>query len=298
MLLEEFTIILSEQVREKISKDMSVRVNTVYKNNGIKLTGISIVEKNQSISPTIYINKYFERFLDGMELNEIVKDILLIYKESLVNKPVNVDDIMDCEKMSERFAYKLVNYEKNKELLKDVPFIKFLDLAIIFYCVIDTDKLGPATILIHNSHLKLWNITREELIKKARENTPKILPYELRSMYDIIKEMMDEELFLRQKEELNHPVMYVLTNKKKYLGAAVMLYPNILEDFACACQKNLVIIPSSIHEVLLIPVEGIEDEETLSKMVQEVNDLQVEAEEVLSDHIYYFDRSVGEITIP
>ena len=113
-------------------------------------------------------------------------------------------------------------------------------------------------------------------------------------MKDILAEMMPEA----QLEELPDTVpMYVLSNKANVQGASCILYPNLLKDFASAINGNFYILPSSIHECIFLPAESVEDPTTLQSMVKEVNMTQVEECEVLSDSVYFYDQSVGELTI-
>lgn len=298
MLFEEFTKLVEKETRKQVKNSAEVSLSIVYKNNGVKLTAIRISDGIHNIAPTIYLNDYFTRFKQGMELDQIIQDILRFHYEHLDRVKFNVSDFSKLDKVKHTFAYKLINYDKNRELLKDVPHVVFLDLAIVFYCAVEMEEYGRATVLIHNDHLGIWNITKEELVKLARENAPRILPCEITSMREVVRKMMSEELFLKQTEALEYPPLYVLTNTQSYFGAAAMLYPKVLRDFAEASRSNLIILPSSIHEVLLVPAYREERLEEFNEMVEEVNAMHVEEQEVLSDHIYYFDRKTGEITIP
>lgn len=298
MLFEEFSELLVEELQESIGESGQVTKSSICKNNGVQLAAVSIMKKDLNISPTIYINDYYREFMDGMKMEEIIEDILRVHRTHQCEKAFQVEDFMNLEYAKKGLAYKLIHYDKNKALLKEVPHIHFLDLAIVFFCLMETNDWGRGTIMIHNSHLEMWGITKEELVRLARENAPKILPYDLVSMRDILQEMLAETLFQEQLEELENPAMYVLSNQYRCFGAATILYPDMLSDFARAAGSNLVIIPSSVHEVILIPVEEGTDLEEFSIMVEEVNATQVDAQEVLADHVYYFDRATGEISIP
>lgn len=298
MLFEEFTKLVEEQVKEKVGNQAEVTLDTVHKNNGVRLEAIHISREAGSICPTIYLNNYYECFKEGMRIEDIAEDILRTNKRHQGGKESEIMAFMELSKIRHAFACKLIHNKKNEELLADVPHIPFLDLAVVFYCSIELEDFGRASILIHNSHLKLWDITQEELARMAMENAPKILPCEITSMVEIVGRMMSEELFAKQAAELEYPPLYVLTNSQSYFGASAMLYPGVLADFAAEKEKNLIIIPSSVHEVLLVPVEDASQKEWFDGMVQEANELHVEPEEVLSEHVYYYDRERGETIIP
>lgn len=298
MLFEEFTKLVETEVRERVGSRAKVSLDNVRKNNGVMLTAIHISEGKGSICPTIYLNDYYKYFKEGMQMEDIIRDILRTNRKHQGKQKSDVTAFLELSKIRHAFACKLIHYKKNEELLKDVPHVPFLDLAIVFYCSLELEDFGRASILIHNSHLKSWKITEEELVRMAMENAPKILPCEITSMVDIVCQMMSEELFVKQMSELEHPPLYVLTNSQGYFGASAMLYPDVLADFAAEKGKNLIIIPSSVHEVLLIPVEDASRKEWFDGMVQEANELHVEPEEVLADHVYYYNRETGETVIP
>ena len=146
----------------------------------------------------------------------------------------------------------------------------------------------------------MWQVSLEEIYDVAFENTPKLLPYELLSMEQVVKNMFSEEEDLTEMEQIfdfeNENAMYVLSNTSKLNGAAAILYPDILKDFAKSCGCDLYILPSSIHEVILVPAKGKGDIEGLNEMVQDVNATQVEPEEVLSDHVYLFDQKSAQVS--
>ncbi|MFQ9086043.1 MAG: DUF5688 family protein [Roseburia sp.] len=206
----------------------------------------------------------------------------------------------DYANVRPHIAYKLIHYERNRHLLADLPHFRYLDLAIVFYCLVSSSPSGNATILIRKDHLRFWNISPTQLFDAAKENTPRLLSYDLSNMNDLMEELLvpahstlsDPDI---KKEDAAICPMYVLTNQNKLNGASCILYEHLLEHFADRLCCDLYILPSSIHEVILIPATSDTSYQELSQMVQEVNDTQVSPEEILSDHVYYFSRSSGSI---
>lgn len=201
-------------------------------------------------------------------------------------------------------VYKLINTDKNRETLEDIPHMEFLDLSIVFQCMVESQEIGTATILIHNARTKLWGISAEELYRAATENTPRLRSYELKGMKEMLCEIMQkenvEERFdceeLVQELEYGIP-MYVLSNKYRVEGATCILYPNLLRDFSCSIGGSFYIIPSSIHEVLLIPADNTDNCEGLRETIKEVNDTQLIEEEILSYSLYYYDADAEKVRV-
>lgn len=278
-----------ERVLKEIENrvDGRVEIQKITKNNGLELDGLTVLEEGINVSPTIYLNYYYDRFLEqGMDV--VVSDILLKYKKYKSNVSIDISFFSDTEKVRDKIKMKLVNYERNKELLKKVPYVEFLDLAILFYVEVETRADEVATILINNNHMKFWEFTIEDMFKLAETNMKN--NFIIKSMSDILCDLMSEE-YTEFEQEINVE-MYILTNCMKMQGAIGMLRKDILNGFMEKCHtKQLVIIPSSIHEVLLIPCDSEKDISSYNEMVQEVNATQLQTEEVLSDNAYIYDGS-------
>lgn len=216
---------------------------------------------------------------------------------------VDMKYFLEYAAVKNTIVYKLINAESNRELLEDIPYIEFLDLSIVFQCLLSLKESCLETILIHNVHTKLWGVTVEDLYKAARDNTRRLLPCEIKNMADVMVEIMkteDAEGFNYEDcmvEPESNKSMYVLSNWKKIEGAVCMIYPELLRDFVDRIGSSFYIIPSSIHEVLLLPSENFEDREELKGMVKEINDTQMETGEILSYSLYWFDKNEKEICI-
>ena len=204
----------------------------------------------------------------------------------------------DFDRVKYRIIYKLIHRQKNLTLLEDIPHYLFLDLAVVFCCYLPDTPNGNGSILIHNNHMDYWKITAKTLYDLAIKNTPILLPYELKSMEDVLKCMCPAESAPSLEADLttDTPSMYVLSNTEKLYGASAMLYPDVISSFANFLDSDLCILPSSIHEVLLLPIKERSHDLELDHIVREVNASQVLEEDILSDHAYYFDRTAGLIT--
>lgn len=307
MEFTSFKTLVRDEVAKRTGEQYRVRINDVMKNNGVILSGITMLQDDSNISPTIYLNHYYEAYENGeTTLRGIVDDVLDTYERNKVNQSVDMRFFMNYERIKDRIIFKLIHGERNKEMLKDIPHVRYLDFAIVFQCLVSDEMFGNATIMIHNAHLKIWKVTTEELYQNALQNTPKLQQYDIKNMRDVLcelrrleelegKPLIDKEEYLSELQEA--APMYVLSNRTRVQGASCILYPDILRDFAAAVKSDFYILPSSIHEVILLPAQGDEDEEALKRMVCEVNETQVEREEVLSDSVYFFGRETGKLNI-
>lgn len=302
MEFTSFTALVREEVEKRAGERYKVRINDVRKNNGVILRGLTVMQDDSNISPTIYLNNYYEAYESGeATLVNVVNDVMDTYYRNKVNKSVDMRCFLNYECVKGHIVYKLINTEKNRDLLEDIPHVEFLDLSIVFQCMVVKESFGTASILIHNAHMKLWDIPVAELYRKAAENTQRIQGYEIKGMNDVICEIMRAE----NPEEFDYDAcmaeladsvpLYVLSNKSRVEGAACLLYPDLIKDFAEALGSSIYIIPSSIHELLLLPVANADEIDEIKSMIKEINDTQVKREEVLSYSLYLYDRDEEKI---
>lgn len=300
MEYREFLENVRKEVESRYDSNVSVTLNHVMKNNGTELDGITIMEKDKNIAPTIYINSFYDRYMEGVSLKAVVSEIIRIYNQNKNSININADYFENYENVRKTIVYKLVNYQKNKKLLEDVPYKSVLDLAVVFYCLIEQRKGVSATALIHNEHLRIWNVTEDEIYNDALKNTPVLLAGSIVPMSKILSEIAgtapvdnDEKVC----EYTGEDILYVLTNSSRVNGAACILYDNLLKKFANDVHSDLYILPSSVHEVIIVPKKNAFDKSELADMVREVNEQGVSQDEILSDNVYEYNRKNGLITM-
>lgn len=283
---KDFMKEISDLVLEILGEGFEISLKTITKNNNVVLDGLMIRKEGDSISPTIYLNHYYQSYLSGENVIHIVNEIIELYEKNKVTTGIDGDFFTKYERVRERIVFKLIHYNKNEYLLDRIPHIKFLDLAIVFYYLVETDTFGNATILIYNSHLEAWGETISEIYRIAKKNTQNILKFRINQIEDILNEELGEELW-EETTEGDIP-MYVLSNQTKLNGAACMLYPDVLKDFANKLKSNLFLLPSSVHEIIVIPKKSEVIPEELKEMVKDVNNNHVEEEEILSFSVYEY----------
>lgn len=327
MEIIEFCNKVKDKMEEMAGPKVSVEVSAITKNNGILLNCIIVTREGRMISPNIYLDDLYKEYESGRPFEEIIQNIFEIYRGSGVKKEFDMEFFTRYDNLKKNVAYKLISRKKNEELLEKIPYIEYLDMAIVFYCRVPDEKLSNATILIYNNHLEMWNISKDKLYEDAKKNIEKMLPALIQPIEEIMKEIFvkdmgqesdeddeqdweqdseceaDEEWFdqvYKQEfqsgeEDKIEGRMFVLGNEKKLFGAATILYEGILEEFSKSVSKDIFILPSSVHEMILVPDDNDQDAEKLWRMVCEINETQVEPEDVLSDSLYYFSRKAHKV---
>lgn len=266
-----------------------IHINTVSKNNGRKFTGIAIAVRDELISPNIYMDYYYMLYSEGKDINHILELITEEYIEAREN--IDSYDFKSVENMDiqNNIFLKLINFEKNKDVLAKCPYIKYKDLAITFRILVKSDDSGIASACMTNRELHMLNMDIDSLYNVAKENTRRLFPPVLQKL--------DEMMFGKYSDGGGRSQgmdLYVLTNNQGINGAVYMSYEDIICDFAKE-HGSFYILPSSIHEVILLPREQDEEREELSEMVMEINRYVVTDTEYLSDNVYFYDSAVGQI---
>ena len=297
---------LKQALAKHLKDGQQLIIRPVPRNNGILLDGLSIGTPGLAFSPTVYLDPYYEQYQEGMSIEAISMDILNLFSNNQPPECVSEDSLLDFNAIKSRIMMRLIHTDSNQELLSDVPHIPYLDLSIVFYLFLERSASGQMTVLIHNELSAHWHQSSKKLLGLALKNTPAVYPADIKSMSEVMKEIarqnlgsaFNEEYLDKILEEDDHGApLYVLSNQTGIYGACCMLYQNVLKNFAESLGNDLIIIPSSIHEVLLTPNEAGISHDFLNSMVTNINGSEVPTEDQLSNHIYLYTRADDRIHI-
>lgn len=272
---------------------------SVTKNNGIEHNGFTVIESDNNIAPSFYVNTYFESNEDVDKVADMFYDLYLESVNDNVLAGNNiVKNIGDFDLVKDNIFVFLCNYAKNYDFKG--PNVKVGDLMIRFKIIVRQGEDGLFTIPITKEIYDQWNtgLTSEEFLDMAYENTKRLFPLKIKSLEDVINDKLKEQGLSLPKME-NYE-MYVVTNDSLINGAIYMLDNNVLSDLSNKMNSSkLIILPSSIHETIVIPYnDAIKDEhdmEYISHMVEEINDTELSDDEYLSDTPYIYDNDTKEL---
>lgn len=294
MKYDDFCESLLDALRDEFGEEYSLELHEVMKNNDQKLEGFVILNDKYSVSPTFYLKNLYEEYQKGGSLSDIVEEICNLYQMTIKkNQYASLD--FSYDNCRDRVVFRLVSKERNKEVLNEVPHIPFLDLEIVFYIVIENTKSGLSSVRVTNQMLEYWEKTPHDLYCRALKNTERLFPVRIEPMINLMKEMwgnkMESDFFenLVENENSFEDKVYVITNESGLNGAASIIYESTLQKTGELLEGDYYLLPSSIHEVLVLSVNTSIDYEQLKQMVYEVNKECVSAEEVLSDQVYFYD---------
>ena len=278
--------------------NMTTEVSRVSK-PGYSYMGLRIYAPSDSsvnVFPILDLNKAYESYVTEQDLRKTLLNIAETYINVIshmpagINKHMNASDFVDFEKVQNKIVMRLINTNDNKALLSNMPHREFNDLSIIYKIVVSKENEAISTVEITNNMMQQMDVSEDVLYSNAVENTKRIYGFEVQTMFDIMNQYMSsEELYAMDND------MWIFSNKKRMNGAVVMiLYKSEFKTFADKQGSNLYILPSSVHELIVIPENRLGNiDMTLSglkSMVEEVNKEEVSSEDKLSDSVYYYDR--------
>lgn len=287
-------------IRERLPESFEIEEVKNIKNGQI-YEGFSLRKNNENIAPCFYFNNFFEAYEDGVSIELIVDRIITIYNETLNERNrIKTINFEDFEQQKNKIIYKIINTERNKTTISNSPSFSFCDLSIIFSLLVEINESYSevGTIRITNEMMKLWGVNKETLLKYASINTPKLLPADIGyvSEYLMIQESnerdFDEMLDLIDFNSFSN--LLYLKNKQQTNGFATIIYPNVLEKLQNK-MGSFYILPSSIHEALILPFNEDIDKNYLKEMVHEVNSTIVDPLEFLSDSVYFYNAETKNI---
>ena len=297
MYYRTFVKKMREQVQEQLGEKYQVEIVTNSKLNAAEKTGLTIrrTQEPQQVVPVIYLEECYEQYLKNQNFMECVEMICMVYEnqkgneETIMTALKNMENVQNWEKIKDRIFPMLVSERENENLKEQYVYKNYLDFLVLY--IIRISEIEVGNIKITNKMLEMWGISVEELDSQAMNNM-KADGYQVKGMRRMLQESCPEMMNDIGEEE--DEVMYVLTNKEKYFGAAGILFCAELFQEVIG-KNNFYILPSSVHELILVKDDEGCDMQGLSAMVRCVNEEQVDREERLSDHAYYYDWKQNKV---
>ena len=288
---EQFVADVKDRLAEQ-GADVKVSVNEVNKLNE-SYEAITVTPEGSNIGVNMSLEKFYDAVQDGTPYDSVVDKAVDVISNGIDKRPdIDVAALTDYSQMKEKLAMEVVSAEANKEMLQNVPHQNMEDMAVVYRFVLSSDDDGRASILVTNQILENMGVTPEQLHADALENAPQIKPAEIKGMSEVMAEMMGAE----QAEMMGIiPVapedeqMFVATVPDKVHGAGVLAYQDFMDQAAERAGGDFFILPSSIHEILIVPDNGKMDLKELEAMVKEVNATQVAPADKLTDSVYHYD---------
>lgn len=259
----------------RVYEDWNLELREVPKVNGY-VDGLHLLPSHDTgESPTIYVQDLYAYYQKCGNLEQVYRKAASIFVMG-IDYATYLNEVVSVDLPKEQVVFCLIPADGNERLLQNVPHRKTLDMALIYRIMLHSEDGGFNSTIITNELAEMMGLSEEELYQLAEVNTPAILPAKVHYCDDCFA---------------------ILTNQYKLMGATVMLYPGVLKEAAERLGDDLFILPSSIHEVFLLPSVG-QSISDMNRMVVEANNTVVPPEEVLAQHVFFYDRERDAVGIP
>lgn len=294
----EYKVFETELVRElmEMNPEAEVVLEDVLQNNGVERTALLILQEKNCCVPVIYLSPIYEYFCrNELTVRESAEYTMNLYRriQEQLNQESRIDqDLTDFEKVREHLTIKMVNQEKNRKLLENVVSIPFLNLSGMFY-VADSLQSMMAGVKVTRFLAELWGVDVEMLRETALDNLASSGEFQMREICEVLSEF--SEYRIRRDERITTD-LYVITDVSRTNGPAVLLLPQILDRMAEKLDDDLLILPSSVHELIVLKAAEV-DGGDMARIVREINASVVSAGDFLADCVYRYSRERSEVTI-
>lgn len=288
---EQFVADVKDRLAEQ-GADVKVGVNEINKLNE-SYEALTVTPEGSNIGVNVSIDKFYDATQNGVSYEDVVDKAVDVIHKGIEQQPeIDVAAITDYEQMKGKLVMEVVSAEANKDMLENIPHQDMEDMAVVYRFVLDSGDDGRASILVTNNILEHMGVTPEQLHADALENSPQLKPAEIKGMSEMMVEMIGSD-----KAEMmgiipvppEEEQMFVASVPDRINGAGVLAYRDFMDQAAERVGGDFFILPSSRHEILLVPDNGQMDLKALEAMVKEVNANEVAPEDKLTDSVYHYD---------
>ena len=303
MDINEFSKAVRDKLVERyplIFPEFRAGIELVEKNNGVVLHGLTVIPDKDGATPVVYLDGEYERYLQGEDMDKICDEVKDRYKEAVKGLDIEMGNILEEENMLSTLRVDLVDTASNEDLLRKLVS-RDVGCGYSFTAFVDLPEESPVDgrIRLTKDLAKSLGLTEDQLMDKAIECSQRIAPAVLGHPEDIVGfGPWSRDVNMLDEPEDHSDGFLVLTTPDKYMGAAALFYQDVQDKIASAIgDQDYYVLPSSVHEVIIIPYREETSPIDLARMVLDVNMSLVDKEERLGNRVLFFSRDAKELTV-
>lgn len=267
---------------------VKVGIQNVEKLQGESYTGLSIQPNDSPMAATINLDSLYIQMSDGKSFQEVADNLISQAADIITDMPkIDVNNLTNYDQMKNTLVVQVIPTDRNEDMLANIPHKNIEDMSVVYRMQIDQNETGTSSVLVTNAMLENYGITAEQLHQDAMDAATINNPATFRSMQDVLSDLMG--MPAEMMPPMDGPQMYVASVESSVNGAGVIAYPDFMDQVAEQVGGDFFVLPSSVHEVLVIPDDGSIDRHDLESMVREVNASEVLPKDQLSDNVYHYD---------
>lgn len=304
MNFEAFMESIKKHIKEYLPEsyqDAQVTIREQQKLNN-RYMGLTVIRPGDDRIPTINLTDLYRQSYENPRFR--ITDVLEQISQIIQREPerFDVSRLTQYEEAKKHLFMRVSNADKNAQVLGGVPFVEREDLAITFHIAVEENEAGRASAIVTNNMMENFGVTRNQLYKDALENSSFIAPVMIDNLGELVGRMEIEEMEARgaSEEEIRkaeeriyvesqYNPMFVVTNETLLYGGSAIFYPGVMDQLGEVLNGDFFILPSSVHETLVVPDNGRISCHELKAMVMDINEKEVAPEDRLADEVYHYD---------
>lgn len=304
MNFEAFMESIKKHIKEYLPEsyqDAQVTIREQQKLNN-RYMGLTVIRPGDDRIPTINLTDLYRQSYENPKFR--LTDVLEQISQIIQREPerFDVSRLTQYEEAKKHLFMRVSNIEENLQVLGGVPYIERADLAITFHIAVEENEAGRASAIVTNNMMENFGVTRNQLYKDALENSSFIAPVMIDNLGEVVGRMEIEEMEARgaSEEEIRkaeeriyvesqYNPMFVVTNETLLYGGSAIFYPGVMDQLGEVLNGDFFILPSSVHETLVVPDNGRISCHELKAMVMAINEKEVAPEDRLADEVYHYD---------
>ena len=288
---QEFADTVAANIRDHLPesyRDAEVKVTEFQKLNESYL-GMTVRQEGQTVVPNINLTAQYETYLrDGADMDAAYRRIA---DQVQLSPDFQTAWLSDYDEVKSHLFIRVSDARENEDFLSSVPHKTVDGLAVSYHIAMPGPEGAMASTVINNQMLESYGISQDQLHEDAVKNAQEMLPARFTSMAAMMMGLTGMDVDLMEEAPPGMPQLMVLTNEQGMNGASVLFYPGQLDAVANNIHSDFFVLPSSIHETLILADDGLTDYRDLQTMVQQINQAEVAPNERLSDHVYHYDAA-------
>ena len=293
---ETFLREVAKGVREKLGDGYRVEEMERDDLNGTVKHSLMVARHDETVRPCINMDVCYQQYRRGADIRTVVDGVIASLKENICVRHAGVFDLADWNSVKGRLRGRLINTDRNRKLLKEVPNRAYLDLSIVYDVQVAEAEGKYYAMQIHREHLLTWGVDESVLYSQFVKNMDAADDVLFQNLNDLLS--LYVQAFRGINDAEGKLCRYVLGSKNMVYGAVQVCNRKALREIAEYIKDDFWILPSSIHEVLVFPCQCTKgDAGALAETVKWVNDYGVSPNEILSHHVYRYERETGEVRI-
>ena len=282
--------LVSKEVEDRGLEGISMKLTTVESPDGMT-DRLMVSVDDSKMSMAFRLKEIYQSVEDGEDIDHAVYKMVNTIEDNISFVKEKEQDvksfISDYEKVKDNTYLRLI--PGDSPILKSTPHRMIEDMALVVNVHLDSfsDEHGKSCVVVTKPLMEMYGIDEAQLFADAEKNSLANEPIVFKPLLDMVKDLIS-------KDEIPNPedvgiVTYIATNTSGFQGAAVAGYPDFCEKAAEAIGGSFYMLPSSVHEFILIKDDGTPKAKDLNRMIKNVNETVLEPRDVLASQCYHYD---------